>query len=245
MIPNPICLPGVLTFELKSRLRLLMSWLLNGSVLDLMLGTNLNNNRNINKAPDGTAFTQRRRDSSLARGDHISTATSALEYPEQCRGRLIANCPNLDQGLCTCTEQIVDCWGERHQVSEGPSFRRMGTNRRRNSQSETGQTPQHHRRSDSGRGIPRIRIHNICLRALESDNRAGREDDRTDVGNYPMHVATGAPSVDEQADGDQNGSRDHQGYAEFGFAFIVVPHFQLAINAVVDGGADLGAEEET
>lgn len=59
-----------------------------------------------------------------------------------------------------------------------------------------------------------------------------------------MGVVLGGPAVDEEADGDEEGAGDHEGDAELGAAGVVVFLLQPSIDAVVDGGADLGAEEE-
>lgn len=59
-----------------------------------------------------------------------------------------------------------------------------------------------------------------------------------------MGVVLGGPAVDEEAGGDEGGAGDHEGDAELGAAGVVVFLLQLSVDAVVDGGADLGAEEE-
>lgn len=80
---------------------------------------------------------------------------------------------------------------------------------------------------------------------LETHYRARREDGGADIGDDPVGAFVTRPTVDEQTDGDQYGAWDHQGDPEFRLADVVVAQLQLAVDPVVDGGADLGAQEET
>lgn len=52
------------------------------------------------------------------------------------------------------------------------------------------------------------------------------------------------PAVDEEADGSEEGGEGEKGHAELGAADAVVAGFEAAVDAVVEGGADLRAEPE-
>jgi hypothetical protein len=111
-------------------------------------------------------------------------------------------------------------------------------------QAKSGQASQDHSGRNGRSCIPRIRIDDVRLRALKSNDGACSEDGRADVGHNPMHITSCTPPIDEQADGDEDGAGDHQWDAEFGLSLVVVPKFQLAVDAVIDRGTDLRAQEE-
>ena len=59
-----------------------------------------------------------------------------------------------------------------------------------------------------------------------------------------MRMGLGGPAVDEQAGGNQEAAGSHERNAEFGPADVVVPALEDAVDFIVQGRADLRAEEE-
>ena len=55
----------------------------------------------------------------------------------------------------------------------------------------------------------------------------------------------GRPAVQKEPDRHQHAARNHERNTELGLTGTVVALLQLPVYAVVDRGADLGAEEET
>lgn len=59
-----------------------------------------------------------------------------------------------------------------------------------------------------------------------------------------MRVLVGGPTVYEESNGDKNCPWNHEGNTEFWFSNVVVAFLQFAINSVINGRANLCAEEE-
>jgi len=89
-------------------------------------------------------------------------------------------------------------------------------------EAEASQTAQHRGGADGARGVPRVRIDDVRLDALEADDDAGREDGGADVGHDPVRVGLRGPAVPEEPDGHERGARDHERDAELGFSYSVV-----------------------
>ena len=80
--------------------------------------------------------------------------------------------------------------------------------------------------------------------ALKAHDDAGSEDGGADVGADPVGVVLRRPAVDEEPSGDEEGAGDHERDAELWAAGIVVFLLQSPINAIINGSADLGSQEE-
>lgn len=106
-------------------------------------------------------------------------------------------------------------------------------------------------RSDKRRGsarrccIPRVCVDDVGLCTLETDDETGCKDEGADVGAQPVGSVIGSPAVDEKTDGAEEAAWKHEGDAIFGNADrSAVATFERAVDSVVDGGADLEADDE-
>ncbi len=115
---------------------------------------------------------------------------------------------------------------------------------RKQGEPEAGQRAQHHGGSHAAGSEARVRVDHVRLQALEADNRPGAEDGRSDVRHDPVHACLRGPAVPEEADGYEGGADEEQGNAELGAADVAVGTLEAPVDAVVDGGGDLHAEEE-
>jgi len=75
--------------------------------------------------------------------------------------------------------------------------------RREQREAKPGQTPQHVDGAERGRGVARVGVDEVDLRALEADDHAGGVDEDADVGGDPVGLGVGCPAVDEEAEGDE------------------------------------------
>lgn len=119
--------------------------------------------------------------------------------------------------------------------------------RRKQREAKAGQAAQHGDGADGAGGVPRVRVDDVSLGALEADDDAGAEDDGANVGPDPVRVRLGRPAVDEDADGQQDGAGDEHRHAELWTARSAVGHvaaLEGGVDAVLQRRADLGAQEE-
>lgn len=79
---------------------------------------------------------------------------------------------------------------------------------------------------------------------MERDDVAYSEKTRADVRRDPVRAVLSCPAVDEETGGREEGREGEEGDAELGASDAVVAGFEMPVDAVVEGGADLGAEPE-
>ena len=112
-------------------------------------------------------------------------------------------------------------------------------------QPEPGQAPQDNGRSHCRGRKAGISVDNVRLSTLKPHDSSGSKDASPDIRSDPVSMFITGPAVNEQADGYQDRSWNHQRDTEFGPPHIVVPLLQLAVDAVIDGRTDLGSEEKS
>lgn len=103
--------------------------------------------------------------------------------------------------------------------------------------------------ADGAGGVTGVGVDEEALDALEADDGADGEEAGADVGTDPVGLVLGGPAVDEEAHGDEDGAGDHHGDAVLGAAEALASVAEIAVlergvDAVLQPGADLGAQEE-
>jgi hypothetical protein len=133
---------------------------------------------------------------------------------------------------------------EPQQAIPPPVAQKIIHGRREKREAEASQAPQNRSGADGGSGEAGIAIDEIRLNTLKADDDASAEDTSADIRHDPVCMVLSGPAVEEEAYRQDSGAGDHEGDAELRSAGSVVALLEGLVDVIVDGGADLGGEEE-
>lgn len=108
----------------------------------------------------------------------------------------------------------------QHTVS--PAIVERGVHvRRKERETEAGETTQHNGSSHSAGSVAGVRVDDVGLHALQADDGSCGKYGDANVGHHPVKAGLDTPAIPEEADGDEDGADEHGRYAELGQALVI------------------------